>query len=122
MDKVVALPISEAKLQQVVTEWMELALGSDVFWTCFPAGGGGLVRGAQLKSRGLRPGVPDILIVYRSEAYFIELKTRIGKLSSDQVECHEALSLCGARVAVCRCLPDIAMALRRWEIPYRVTA
>lgn len=123
MADIIGLPISEAKLHAIVAEWLDLALvDPEAWWSSFPAGGGGLIRGAQLKSRGLKPGVPDILIVYRSNVYFIELKTKTGKLSQAQIDCHDDLTAAGARIATCRCLPDVAMAFRRWSIPYRVLA
>lgn len=118
--KVIGLPISEATLHKITAEWLDLALTQDTFWTTFPAGGGGLMRGARLKNSGLRAGVPDILLVNQSQAYFIELKTQIGRLSDAQNECHEALALAGARVATCRSLKDVAAALKEWRIPYRI--
>lgn len=118
--KVIGLPISEATLHQLVSDWLDLALPDDAWFTTFPLGSGGMIRGAQLKARGTKRGTPDILLIYQSQAYFIELKTQTGRLSDSQHECHESLALAGARVATCRSLKDVAAALKEWRVPYRI--
>lgn len=117
MTKIVNLPISEMQLHKIVAEWLEIALTPETFWSTFPSGGGGVVRGANLRTMGLKSGVPDLMIVHRSEAYFIELKTAKGVLSAAQVECHEQLLEAGARIVVCRSLRDVANSLKAWNIP-----
>ena len=43
-----------------------------------------------LKDEGLQTGVPDLVLMYNSKAYGIELKTNTGTLSDKQVKIHEA--------------------------------
>ena len=43
-----------------------------------------------LKDEGLQTGVPDLIFMYNSKAYGIELKTNTGTLSPKQVKVHEA--------------------------------
>lgn len=120
MSNVTALPISEDALHKIVAEWLALALGPETFWTTFPAGGGGMIRGANLKAMGLKKGVPDLLFVHQSQAYFIELKTAKGRLSDDQIDCHDDIIAAGGRVATCRSIKEVARMLKEWRIPYRV--
>jgi VRR-NUC domain len=117
---VIGLPISEVSLHKIVAEWLDLALTEESWYTTFPLGSGGLIRGAQLKARGTKRGTPDILLVHQSQAYFIELKTRTGKLSAAQTDCHDDLVRAGARVATCRSIKDVAVALKEWRIPFRI--
>lgn len=54
------------------------------FWTTIGHGGGGKVRGAQLKAMGMKPGVADILICKAGLMLWIELKSHTGALSEEQ--------------------------------------
>jgi hypothetical protein len=75
---------------------------------------------------GVVPGIPDICLIHRGRALYIELKApghRVGNtmkgrgyLSPDQRACHAALRDAGAVVAVCWSLDDVQDALRRWGI------
>jgi hypothetical protein len=114
---------SEAAFHRSVAQYLSLVLPKDCFWTTFPAGGGGKIRGAQLKAMGLRPGVPDILILRRTEegnrshVFWIELKSpEAPKPRAVQEACHEALFEAGCDVAVCRHLADIRRELEGWGI------
>lgn len=111
---------TEQQLHRQVAGFLALALPIDAFWTTFPAGGGGRFRGAQLKRAGLTPGVPDIMILHKGLALFIELKTEKGRVSLAQADAHQAIILAGGAVAVCRSLDEVANALRVWNVPIRV--
>ena len=112
--------MTESALHRAVAQYLSAVLLPPAWFTTFPAGGGGKVRGGQLKARGLRAGVPDILIVYEGIARFIELKSDKGRLSPEQKQCHDMLRAAGAWVSVCRSLDHVELALRAWEIPTRV--
>ncbi len=56
------------------------------------------VQGAKFKRRGLRPGMPDICLPYPSNGFhalYIELKTKIGKPTTEQLHCIENLRKAG---------------------------
>ena len=55
------------------------------FFTAFPAGGGGRVRGAKLKKAGLQAGWPDIQLVYQGRYFGLEVKTQTGKTFSSAI-------------------------------------
>ncbi len=105
----------EGEFQEAVADHLDLVLPDDAWWTTFPAGGGGKVRGAILKRRGLKAGVPDILIVQRGRLYGIELKAPKGTVSGAQTNTHADLVAVGVPVAVCRTLDGIHEALVRWN-------
>ena len=106
----------EDALHQTVAEFLgikrNLALPSDAVWTTMPAGGGGKVRGAKLKARGLKPGWPDILIVYRGRLICIELKSPKGVRSPAQKLIHAQLSAAGALVYTATSLAAVEGFLR----------
>lgn len=120
--------MTEAQLHKAVADYLAVALPTEgCVWTTFPAGGGGKVRGAQLKGRGLRAGWPDIQIVWElgpahhsgCGVVCIELKTEVGALSAAQRSCHEAIYSAGGDVYVCRSVDDVHAALSRHSIPLR---
>lgn len=130
---------SETSLHWHVAGLLNKHLAEPAWWTTFPAGGGGEMRGKLLKSLGLKAGVPDILIVNPTQAlimlpsgfpsnewrevqllYWIELKKlNSGKLSNDQIKCHGKLAMMGCRIAVCDNLADVQKTLSEWQLPYR---
>lgn len=111
--------MTEAQLHRAVAYYLAASLPSDVVWTTFPAGGGGKVRGAQLKSRGLRPGWPDVQLIYKGQFIGLELKTEKGALSDDQRACLAAIKKAGGIVFVCRNLDGVAFSLYQCGIPLR---
>jgi hypothetical protein len=110
--------MTENDLHRQVTDYLAAALIPPETWfTTFPVGGGG--RGAQLKGRHLKAGVPDILIIHASFVYWVELKTMGGRLTTIQQMMHCDLRAAGCDVEVARSLDDVAALLARWEIPIR---
>jgi hypothetical protein len=89
----------EVQLQRSLVEHLHWCAKSDV-WFCHLANGGArtAVEGAVLKSIGVRPGAPDLLIIRAGQPLFLELKTPGRKLSPVQTECHDALRRAGATV------------------------
>lgn len=112
----------EETLHRAAAVFLTHALPWDAWWTTIPAGGGGRVRGAKLKGMGYQPGTPDLLIVYEGRALWIELKSRTGRLSDHQTECHALLDQAGSEITVARCIEDIETALRKWNVPLRARA
>lgn len=106
----------EQALQRGVAELLSVALGGVAWFSAFPAGGGGLMRGKILKGMGLKPGVPDVLILDAGRAYWLELKAPKGTVTQAQKHCHAALGRAGCQVAVIRSLDDVLPMLRNWGI------
>ena len=90
----------EQALQRQVMQWLDFCLPPDAFAFAVPnAARRGLVDGAWMKATGMRAGVPDLVIIHRGKAVFVELKAGRGKLTVAQELMHERLTLCGAIVA-----------------------
>lgn len=128
---------SETSLHWHVAGLLTTHLAEPAWFTTFPAGGGGEMRGKMLKGLGLKSGVPDILIVnpvtlpvlqpdgliaeYRVQIlYWIELKKlKTGKVSDAQTDTQGRLVRMGCRVANCDNLEDVKRALSEWQLPYQ---
>ena len=106
--------MSELNTHIHIAKYLNAALGDRFFWTTIPAGGGGLIRGKQLKDKGYKAGVPDILLVKESRAYWIEMKDKNGKLSGQQKNIIPILEHHGMPTAVCRDVYEVEGFLRRW--------
>ena len=112
----------EFKLQRAICRYLGLALPHDA--TFFSVPNGGLRHkkvAAKLTATGLTAGVPDLLVIYRGRALFIELKTPSGRLSMAQRATMNKLTHCGAPVMVCRSLPEVEAALREATVPLRAS-
>jgi hypothetical protein len=107
----------EERLHRGIAEYLSLTLGGSAWFTTFPAGGGGRARGAILNGMGLKPGVPDVLICDGGCAYWLEIKSAKGRVSTEQRACHDALALARCPTAIVRSLEDVERALIRWGIP-----
>jgi len=109
----------EAAFQRAVADYLDVALPADAVWSAIGHGGGGKVRGAQLKGMGVRPGVPDLFVCHGGRVLFIELKAAKGRVSPAQTAFHAALQRAGIRTAVCKDLGGVCMALAVAGIPMR---
>lgn len=119
----------ERDFQRALVKHLSVMFGSDVFWTHFPSGvalgGWGrerFIRGDHLKKMGLKPGVPDILIIYDGKAHWLELKSAKGGLSEAQYDTLDDLSAAGSWVCVVRTLAEAFRAIDAWGIPTRIAS
>jgi hypothetical protein len=119
----------EAALQRQIVGYLTWALAPPAMFTSFPAGGGGQMRGMILKGTGLRAGMPDLMFLYDSRTWFIELKTekdtirkvRKGVLSKVQKDTHADLLAARQVVETARNLDEVKELLALWAIPTRET-
>lgn len=109
----------EQSLHKSVCEHLKLVLPKSVFWTSLDHAGGGPVVGRFRKIRGVKKGLPDIMLINDGHVYFIELKSETGRLTPEQRDCHFALAEAGAGVATCRTIDAVAEAFVLWHIPTR---
>lgn len=101
----------EQRLQRQIVGYLSWALAPPAWFSSFPAGGGGEMRGMILKGMGLKPGVPDLLLVHDGRAYWAELKAPKGVVSDAQKATHEALQRAKCPVAVVRSLDEFRALL-----------
>lgn len=69
----------------------------------------GKIRMARLKQMGLTPGYPDLFFAMPNHfclGLFIEMKTKTGKASEEQLEIHSLLRGQNYEVHICRSFED----------------
>ena len=104
-----------------IVTYLDLALTPPDWFTTFPAGGGGKIRGAILKALGLKAGIPDILLIrYPGKAYWLEVKPGKLKAKDYQKTMHLRLALAGcAMPAVVHNIVETHDALVAFGFPLR---
>ncbi len=110
----------QKKLARLLDKWLDPAC---TFWTATDPVAPSALSGAIRKQRGVKPGVPDQLILYRGKLIAIELKSRCGKCSPPQRAVREDLLRAGARGWwVCRTARAAMWALRKSGVKFRTRA
>lgn len=112
---------TEEQIQRAVTQWLDAALPDDAVFFAVPNGGARHPAvAAKLKATGTRRGVPDLSVVWRGRAIFIELKAKGGSLSPDQKAMHQRLTLAGAVVLpIARSVDEVAEFLLTLGMPLK---
>ena len=111
----------ELALHKAVACFLNTAIKPPQWWTTIPAGGGGAARGAKLKAMGYKAGTPDILLIDRGRALWIELKEKGGDWSDSQKVTFPNLTRAGTPVFVCRSVQEVEWWLREIEYPLHAT-
>lgn len=110
----------ETTIQQAVATYLMLALKPPAWFTSIEHG---IAVPPEVAKRwasiGVKPGIPDVLIVHEGRCYWIECKAEKGALSSSQLDTHEKLLRAGAAPHVCRSIDDLRRSLSLWGIPTR---
>jgi len=110
----------EEDLQKAVCHFLSLALPPDALYFAVPNGGLRSPKvAARLRATGTRAGVPDLCVIFRGHALFLELKAAHGTMSAAQKEMARRLVYCGADVMLIRSLEDCERALREACVPLR---
>jgi hypothetical protein len=113
----------EDDLQRAVVQFLRVALPFDAVFYAVPNGGLRHSRAAaRMVGLGLRSGIPDLAIVWRGHALFVELKTARGSLSPAQRQMHARLHVAGAEVMTCRSVECVENSLREIGVPLRATS
>jgi hypothetical protein len=106
----------QVKLARLLDKWLEPAC---TFWTATDPVAASATSGAMRKKRGVKPGVPDVLVWYPGGSITIELKSRRGQCSRSQRAVREALLRAGAHWAVCRSSKSAMHTLYESGVPFR---
>lgn len=111
----------EHGLQEVVAQFLEVALAGVAWWSSVDHGAGAMSKAAagRRKARGVKPGLPDIIVLYRGRLIGIELKAGRGRASDAQDDLHAAWAAQGASVRMCRSLAEVDGALAGLGVPLR---
>lgn len=94
----------------------KISLHYAMWWSVDMAAYAGKAPGLRT-ARGCIAGVPDMQVVYRGRAHFIELKARDGRLSLAQREFAAGAELAGACCGVARSVEEVLELLDCWQIP-----
>lgn len=130
--RTVADGVDEHTLQCAVARFLDLALGPlpDCLWFAVPNGGHrNKLTAAKLKAEGVKPGVADIIILWRGRFIAIELKKSANKergirktyQSSEQKEWEDEVEECGGLYTVCRTIEEVEDFLRSLQIPLKAS-
>lgn len=116
-----ALEPSEEQLHRMVVEYLNWMLKEPACFSTFPSGGYLLGKAAagRLKARGLKAGMPDILVFFGGRAIGIELKSFKGRVSTSQKEMIPKLKAAGVPVYICRNIEGVIFSLRNEGVPLR---
>ena len=118
----------EHALQIAVAHMLEVILVPGVtWWTSIDHGVGrlGVVEASQRKRRGVKPGLPDIMIMVGAQqrstyrVIGIELKVGGGKPTDTQVEVADRWFYLGFRIYVARDLETVQKILEECRVPMR---
>ena len=74
------------------------------------------------KAMGLRPGVPDLLLVFRGRSIFVEFKAGNNALSENQQFMRKEIVTAGGIVEIARSLDDFVVILRKYHVPLNIAA
>jgi hypothetical protein len=96
--------ISEERLQADCYQWFHNTYPAlrGLLWHVPNGGQRSASEANKFKAIGLVSGVADLHFFYGGRMYFIELKTETGRLSPNQIDWIEAISIQGGEVIVIR--------------------
>jgi hypothetical protein len=113
---------SEHALQRQVADYLNRALPPDAWWSSIDHAGTSRTHGGILKGRGVKRGIPDILILSGAPDNFtiwVELKSAKGQWSIEQKRFALMARNSRHEYFVCRSIEDVADSLQRLGIPLR---
>lgn len=112
----------ESDFQRQLVKFLQVALPHDAMYFSIP---NGLMRSRKARAiaigEGLCAGVPDLCVIHRGRALFLELKAKRGVVSQAQRNLHRLLVYCGAEVMTVKSVLEAEAALREACVPLRAT-
>ncbi len=109
----------EQTLHLQVADYLRVALRPPVWWSSIDHGAGKMTPASAglRRARGVKSGIPDIIILWPNNKAGIELKALHGSLSPAQRQTIKEWNAAGAYVAVCKSLDEVVAALTNLGIP-----
>ena len=109
--------VPENVIQRAVVEHLQWRAIPDLWFAHYPSGGlRNPVVAAKLKAAGTKAGVPDILLLAQGRLFGLELKSERGRLSTDQIACHQQMRDAGAIVGVAAGVDEAINLLSEWGL------
>lgn len=111
---------TEDAIHKSILRYLRAVLPSGWIVMHVPNGGSrNPIEGANLKKLGVVAGWPDISIYGPSGSYFMEVKSKSGRLSQCQHRIIDQLADMGRHVAVVRSVDEAQAYAREWGLPLR---
>ena len=105
------------QIHRAVVAHLRARAHPDALWFHVPNGGQrSRVTGAILKALGVLRGVADILIIFRSRVYALELKSKKGRPTVEQMEFMSRLTHAGGYGCITQGLDRALAVLERWGV------
>jgi hypothetical protein len=92
---------------------------STTFWTSLENKPRSLLSGLLQKKRGMRSGLPDVMVIFRQRSVFVEVKSRSGRASKAQKQVRDELAAVGCEWWLCRSARAALTALHRSGVELR---
>jgi hypothetical protein len=106
----------QTRLAEMLDEYLDPA---DTFWTSLENKPLSRLSGIFQKRRGVRSGLPDVLVIWRGKPIFVELKSRAGVASKAQKQIRAKLKPAGADWWLVRSAGAALMALHLSGVVFR---
>jgi len=107
----------EQALQKAVLEHLAVRAVPGTYW--FHVGNGGYrtpLEAKVFKSLGVRPGVPDLIIINKGQTYGLELKSHGQSLTPVQRTAHVLMRQAGAEVETAVGIDAAIQQLEQWGL------
>jgi hypothetical protein len=122
--KLTAPVVREPILHKQIADSLRVELGAPgrvsaqgvTWWSVDMAAYAGTVPGIRT-GRGCIAGIPDMILLHRGAAFFLEVKALDGMLSAAQQLVAVAILMTGAHYGVVRNASEAIALLDQWEIP-----
>jgi hypothetical protein len=105
----------QLKLSPLLNKW----LPDNAFWTATDPVAPSATSGFMRKQRGVKAGVPDVVVWYRGKSITIEMKSRQGKCSASQRTARAGLLRADVDWWECRSAHAAMWALRKSGVRFR---
>lgn len=107
----------QVRLAKLLDKWLD---PSRRCWSATDPVAASLTAGAMRRKRGVKAGLPDILIWYCGRSIAIELKSRYGKCTRTQRAMREQLMAAQVEWWVCRSAISAMWVLYAAGVPFRL--
>jgi hypothetical protein len=112
---------NEWSLQRAIAVYLSKALPPEIYWSAIDIGSAGSAhQGALRRARGVKAGLPDLLVAFAGRALWLEIKNG-SSLSEPQKLTRDALRANGHAWALVRSLEDVEAACAEAGIPLRAS-
>ncbi len=85
-------------------------------WHPFSGGKRSPIEAAIYKGLGARAGFPDVMVLYRSQTFGLELKAPGGRVTPVQRQVMNEMEIAGARTAVAYDIDEALTTLEFWGV------